>query len=477
MSATAVTGSIPQQATPLAGAQPLPVYILYALFALGFVIYIPVALFRSTIFLLLQDALLLLALLSTLGAPKGDRRAFGGDGLVVLFVLLYCASVLPAVAQDDPLAISSTIQALRSLLFGVIVLYLSSIWLTTQQRAETLIRIFVAGSIFAVFYGMRQLVFGLLPFELERLSTMGAGLSEIDRGRTRIPSAFGDPATFSFVMMMGAHLFLYVRARNLMPLLSRLWYLVLPLLLLGLGITLTRAPMLGLAVAASCVIATSSRLSVNLILKWLAAALGLVALVLVLDQIVSSGVLAQSDAPWARSLDNVLQAVWTLIPAFVTGEVTEQLDRLRSVSADSRLDSWAEGLRFLFRHPFGGGPGAVTENTAGTLQFAPIDVGILRYALELGWAGFIGLVGIWFAVLWAGLRKHLHVADPHTRVLGRYLLALWLGIGVAQAISSYLHTEMLSIMVWSFGGILLNLDRISNRQASVFGVRTAGAAS
>jgi hypothetical protein len=244
-----------------------------------------------------------------------------------------------------------------------------------------------------------------------------------------------------------------------------------------MGITLTRAPMLGLAVATTCLVATVSHLSVNLILKWIAAAVGVVALMLALDQIVSSGVLAQSDAPWVRSVDSVLQAVWTLIPAFATGEVTEQLDRLRNISAQSRLDSWAEGLKFMVRHPIGGGPGAVTENTGGLLQFAPIDVGILRFGLELGWTGFIGFVGIWSAVLLAGWRKLRRVADPDTRLLGRYLLALWLAVGVAQSISSFLHTEMLSVMVWSFGGILLNLDRISNRQPSVFGVRADGAVS
>jgi hypothetical protein len=475
MPATAATAPV-FSAVPRVERQPLPVLALYALFAIGFVIYVPVALFRSTIFLLAQDALLLLALVSTLGTSADKRRAFGGDGLVLFFIVTYCVSVLPAVVQDDPLAPSSTIQALRSLLFGVIVLYLASVWLTTQQRVDTLVRIVVAGSIFAVLYALRQLVFGLLPFELERLAQMGSGLDEIDKlGRTRIPSSFGDPATFSFMMMLGVVLYLYSNARNLLPTLARARYLVLSLLLLGLGVTLTRAPMLGLGIALACIVATSSRLSVNLLIKWMGAALGVVVLVLVVDGIVSSGVLAQSDAPWARSLDNVLQAVWTLIPAFVTGEVTEQLDKLRNVSANSRADSWAEGFRFLLRHPFGGGPGAVTENAGGLLQFAPVDVGILRYGLELGWLGLIGMVGTWFAVFLAGLRKLLRVPDPATRTLGRYLLAMWLAIGAAQAVTSFLHTELLSVLVWSFGGVLLNLDRISNQQASVFDPVARGA--
>jgi hypothetical protein len=464
------------QVLPRTLREPLPVYILYALFALGFVIYIPVALFRSTIFLIAEDGLLLVAIVSTLGASRDARRWFGGDGLVVFFVVVYCLSILPAVAQDDPLAVSSTIQALRSLVFGVMVLYLSSTWLTTQERVDNLIRIFIAGSIFAVIYALRQLIFGLLPFELDRLAQMGSGLDEIDKlGRTRIPSSFGDPASFAFVEMMAVVLYLYVRARRLMPLLARSRFLVLPLLLLGLGVTLTRAPMLGLAVAIACIVATSSRLSVNLILKWVSAILGVVLVLVAVNEVVSSGVLAQSDAPWARSLDSVLQSVWSLIPAFVTGEVSEQLDKLRNMSAQSRLESWAEGMRFLFRHPFGGGPGAILENNGAMLQFAPVDVGILRYGLELGWAGMIGLVGMWFAVLWAGLRKMLRAAHPDTRVLGRFLLALWLAAGVAQSITSFLHTEMLSIMVWSFGGVLLNLDRISNRQANPFGGPVGGA--
>jgi hypothetical protein len=445
-------------------AQPLPVQLLYLLIALGFVIYIPVALFRSVWFLLVLDALLLLAILTTVAADSTGRRAFGGNASVLMFVAMFAVAALPALAVDDAQAGLSSLLAMRRLFFGVGVLYVSSIWLNTDERVTTVVRIFVIGSVIAVVYGLRQLIFGLLPFELERLALMGSGADEIDRlQRVRIPSTFGDPATYSFVMMLGLLLYLYARERHVVPLITRKFHaLALPLLVAGIGMTLTRAPMIGLALALMLLILTSGQLGLTLFFKWLAITGGVVAIMLGLDAVVSSGALSQSDLPWVRSINNVLSAVWTLIPAVFTGEVSGQLELLRSGSPTERLDAWREGLMFLSSHPFGGGPGSITENLNAQISFSPVDVGILRYALEMGWLGFVAQLGLWASVLVAAWRKRARSLDANTRLLGRYLISLWLAVAAAEAITSFFHTEMISVLVWSLGGIMLNLDRISN---------------
>ena len=157
-----------------------------------------------------------------------------------------------------------------------------------------------------------------------------------------------------------------------------------------------------------------------------------------------------------------------MIPAVFTGEVSGQLEHLRSGSATERLDAWREGLTFLTSHPFGGGPGSITENLNAQISFSPVDVGILRYGLEMGWLGLAAQLGLWASVLVAGWRKRARSLDTNTRLLGRYLLSLWLAVAAAEAITSFFHTEMISVLIWSLGGIMLNLDRISNSRGRDF---------
>ena len=114
----------------------------------------------------------------------------------------------------------------------------------------------------------------------------------------------------------------------------------------------------------------------------------------------------------------------------------------------------------------------MTEGGHGLVSFSPVDVGILRYGLELGWLGVIGVVGLWLGVLSAGVHKLLRLPDRETRSLGHHLIGIWGAVGVAQMITSFLHTGLIALMVAVFGGVLLNLDRISNSQADIFTLST-----
>ena len=79
--------------------------------------------------------------------------------------------------------------------------------------------------------------------------------------------------------------------------------------------------------------------------------------------------------------------MWTLIPAVFAEDVSSQIEHLRDISPATRLDAWREGLFSLSSHPFGRGPGSITENPSPQVSFSPEDVGILRYGLEMGWLG------------------------------------------------------------------------------------------
>lgn len=451
---------------PRAPPTPLPVLLQLGLCAAGFVIYVPVALLRSTLPLLLLDATLFLALVLTLGG-KHSRRLFGGSAAIVVLVALFALTTLPAVLIDRPASTASTLQGLRSVLLGMLAFMLASAWLDTGLRADRYLRIFTFGGLFVALYGLRQIIFGLLPFEQERLALMGSSGRELDLlDRVRIPSTFGDPATYGFFGMLAVLLFFVAKRRGALPAwLLRVEKPALLLLFVGIGSTLTRAPMLGLACALIWLLVTSTGFGVRWIAKMaIICGVGFAGL-LTLNYIVTNNVLADSETPWVRSANNALASAWTLVPMALSGEGSQGLERLRSGSADDRRDAWREGIEFLDSHPLGGGIGQMTEGGADEIKFSPVDVGFLRFGLELGWLGMFAMVSLWVSVLVVGVSKWMRVPDGRTRQLGRGLLAAWIAIGAAQAVTSFLHTELIAVAVWSIAAMLLNLDRIANSEA------------
>ena len=101
------------------------------------------------------------------------------------------------------------------------------------------------------------------------------------------------------------------------------------------------------------------------------------------------------------------------------------------------------------------------EGGNGELYLSPIDVGVLRYGLELGWIGLTAFVCLWLSILCSAVRKIMRSGDRGTRVLGRYLIAAWIAFFCASAITSYMHTTVIAIFTWAIGGIMLNLDKIA----------------
>ena len=454
---------------------PLPVRVLLGICATAFVLYIPVALLRSTAPLLILDASLAVLVVLTLSCVT-PKRLVGGSAAVWCCLALVGLSIVPAIMIDNGAGMGDLVKGLRSVLFGMVMLLVASAWLDTAQRADRFVQILLLGATFAALYAVRQVLFGLLPFELERLALMGSSEREMDvLGRIRIPSTFGDPVTFAFFAMLGVCMFVIARLRGQLPLLTR--RLALPVLLLlgmALGVTLTRAAMLGLACAFIWLLVTSSRFGVRWVLRMTAiAGLGLGGL-LALNQVVTSNVLADSDVQWVRTANNTLSAVWTLIPAAASGEVGAELDKLRGVSATSRKEAWTEGLEYLVRHPLGGGLGTMTSGGGNEISFSPIDVGILRFGLELGWVGMAGVAGLWLSVLVVGIRKWRRITDLRTRELGRGLLGAWLAIGAAQSVTSFLHTELIGAVSWMIAALILNLDRIANSESARCAMQSKG---
>lgn len=418
--------------------------------------------------LLVLDALLVIALLQILSLKRVERiRVLGGSGLILIFVMLYVVSILTGLIVDESTSWLSKIQGTRSLLFGIGFLILSSVWMNTVQRVDEFVRIYLIGALFAVLYGLRQLIFGLAAFEVNRLARFGSIVNEIEVwGRTRIPSSFGDPATFAVVMMVAILTLPLIQFRSFLPKVVRRNYrLAFVLLLLGLLMTLVRAPLVAFFVAQAFLLVVTPRRITRKVAVVVIIATILISTFIALNAIVISGAFAQSSSPLVRSLDNILTSVWSLIPSQVDlGSLTWQQRNLRTLSVNERQLAWQEGVAFVLNHPFGGGVGTMTENgriNGRIVEFTSIDTGWLRFGIEAGWLGLVGFLGLLFSVPWIAYRKLKRVVDKNTLALGYTLLAVWIGYAVASLGVPLFHTEILSAVAWTVAGILLNLDMIA----------------
>lgn len=446
-----------------------PLVALHVFVALSFVIYIPVSILQSNGPLLILDALLGVALIGTLALRrKGGVRILGGSRLVLTFLALYVYSVLIGLVSDDIGSWIGKIQGVRSLLFGMGFLVLSSVWMNSARRVDGFLKVYLLGALFAALYGLRQFVFGLAPFELDRLYMFGLPFIEIaSLGRTRIGSSFGEPATFAFVMMSAILILPITRLRPILPkVIQRNYLWAFGLLLAGLLMALVRGPLVALVVAAAFLFAIRRRRLQTKIVQAFALAIVAVVLVFALNYVVVGGVLADSEDQSVRAVNQVLTSVWSAIPMPVDlDSLTWQQRGLRTLSVTYRQNAWQEGLAFLLNNPLGGGIGALTEGSR-EIGFAITDVGLLGYGIELGWLGFFGFLGLFFSVPWVAYRKLKSISDKKVAASGRYLLALWVAYTVASLGAPYLHTEILSAVVWTVAGILLNLDVIAKSRAA-----------
>lgn len=444
---------------------PIPMRFMYFSFALAFVIYLPVSIFNSNIFLILLDILLWLAIVLTLMKMPPKYRLFGGNVIIYYLLMVFLFSVFVGIAVDSSATLISRLRGARSLLFGLGYFALSSIWMINQERVIKFLKINLWGSLIAAIYGVWQFRFGLLPFEINHLGNFGGLVAEISyTGRIRIPSVFVDPATFAFMMMFASIILPAMRA-HLAILKSRIIYVSFQLLLLGgLLMSLVRSSLVAFAIAVLFLFFIQRR---HLIKKYLQVVfLGFAGLVTIyfLNYSVMQLELTRSNNSLVKGIGNVIESLWSVLPSSIidSGTVNWRLSNLRTISIRARMSGWLESIDYLLRNPFGGGVGSVGEGTLG-FNFSPVDVGFMRFGLEIGWTGLFAILGIFFVIALSSVLTLRRIKDYRIRKLSVYLLTAWVGFFAALMSTSFLHTEILGAIVWTIAGVLINLDLIAIR--------------
>jgi hypothetical protein len=432
--------------------------------ALTFVIYLPISYFRNDVFLIALDIILLIAVFISTYYHVLMHDAFPNRELLFLLVVIYVSSIVLCFASDV-LTVKYDIRMLinlRNWLFGIGIFFVSSLWLNTQHRIDTVINILLWGSLFTAIYGIRQLLFGFAEFELDRISIMGSSLGEMETlGRIRITSTFGDPLTCSFFMMIGVLVYFLARSRNLSPVITNKFHpFVLIIIFITLVLTLTRAPLLGLICGGVLFAIFNFEMTREKLVSYAKYLSCLCLGSFGLYSFATSSVFVNSDNPILLSISNGSASAFTLFQ-MILGVDDPELFFLVNQSKESRTNSWYEGISFLISNPSGGG----LSNTSN-YNFSLGDVGILKLGLQSGIIAMIAMLCILMLVgiqAWNEVRRF---SEPCARWEGYLLISIWLSIIVTEGITSLLDSSVISIVIWVIAGVLVNVKFVFNNQSS-----------
>jgi len=392
----------------------------------------------------------------------GNTNSITFDSLIYHFIIIYIAAIIISSIVGSVITFDVFIRGMRTSLLFLITLFLSKALFTTLKRVEVFLKIFYISSLVSSIYGFRQLIFGLYQFEIDRLSLMGNVLGEIETlGRLRIPSTFGDPATFSFVMMLGFVFTLYYSRIN-----WRLGWpirfshiIILFLILASLIMSLTRAPLVALFLSLLILGVLRFRFTVKTVHKILILSISFLSLIFLTDQIVFSESIKNYEGG-GSFIYSWFFSIWSIIPDALKLNTTTAYDNLANFSANMRVNGLLEAIDYLVKNPFGGGAALMRIGGMGEISFSPVDVGLLRYGLEHGWLGLAAVVGLIFYILFVSYKNILSARTFKGRILSQYLFLAWMSVIIASSISAYLYTSVIAILVWTLAGIILNFKTI-----------------
>lgn len=437
---------------------PLPVKLLYILLVLTFVVYIPISIFRINALLFVLDLCLMLALALTIINKKKMKALFAGRVSIFLLIILYIINLFFSFFQDFCSVDVNMLITVRNLLFGIGIFVITSIWLNTQKRVDMIINILLWGTFLTAVFGIRQLLFGFAPYEIDRLSMMGASLAEMETlNRIRITSSFGDPLLFAFFMMVGVFVYFISRSRKLSPIITRnIHPFCVLVILLALVLTLTRAPLVGLVCGAIMFSMINFKMTREYLVSYISILFFVITVAYGLYSLVTYQVFANSDNATLVAIDNASASFWSLFQMIMSsGEIDASMDFLVGQSKGARLILWDQGLSFLSSNPLGGG----ISNTAH-YSFSLNDVGILSIGLR---TGIIGLIVMIFLFLLIGVKAWMDIRRiPQLSVKrqGYLFLSIWIAIFVTNTISSLLDSSVCAIVIWIIAGILANQKKI-----------------
>lgn len=286
-------------------------------------------------------------------------------------------------------------------------------------------------------YGIWQHHHGLLYQEYNWLFTSLSYRTHILFGYIRIFGTLGDAATFGFLEITGALLFMGL-ALTAGPGKFALLSTGLVACLYAMVLSYSRGPMVAMAAASAVVVAASRNFKLAVGMVVLAAA-GWFVLTHLGDHRLAARVLTATD-PTADPSYQVRE-----------GYMSEYLPRILSHPFGTGLyTAGASGLLVTGGHYI-----------PGTTVGVPTDNQYFKYALEIGWVGLAIFVRFFVGLCWQTYRAYQGLEEPRLKAWALGLLGVFSCYLVGAASNDILVQKPLSEWFWIGAGVSMRLWQLA----------------
>jgi len=379
-----------------------------------------------------MDALQMLLLLGFFIKQKTNPDWSFAKTPISKIILIWIFYNLLEVIDSNPFAWLYTIRsvAVVTLLYFVFVYQIRSV-----RFIRTILKTWIALSLFAAVYGFKQEHFGFFDFEKAQLSDpLMISLLYINEAWRKF-SIFSDPVSFSYNMVISSLLCICLLTGTIKKWKKTILLLLALFFLLNMLYSGTRSAYV-LVPAALVLIAVLNYSRKVLIMSIIAG--------------VCIGILIV--APTADPTIYRFQSAFK--PA-------------RDASYQVRKNNQERIQPFIWSHPFGGGLGATGvwgKRFAPNSYLAhfPPDSGYVRVAVELGWVGLFLICTLMFVILKTGVKNYFLIQNPELKsyCLAATVIVFALNIGnfPQEAIVQF-PTNILFVLVAALIPITLKLDQ------------------
>jgi putative inorganic carbon (HCO3(-)) transporter len=379
-----------------------------------------------------MDALQMLLLLGFFIKQKTNPDWSFAKTPISKIILIWIFYNLLEVIDSNPFAWLYTIRsvAVVMLLYFVFVYQIRSV-----RFIRTILKTWIALSLFAAVYGFKQEHFGFFDFEKAQLSDpLMISLLYINEAWRKF-SIFSDPVSFSYNMVISSLLCICLLTGTIKKWKKTILLLLALFFLLNMLYSGTRSAYV-LVPAALVLIAVLNYSRKVLMMSIIAG--------------VCIGILIV--APTADPTIYRFQSAFK--PA-------------RDASYQVRKNNQERIQPFIWSHPFGGGLGATGvwgKRFAPNSYLAhfPPDSGYVRVAVELGWVGLFLICTLMFVILKTGIKNYFLIQNPELKsyCLAATVIVFALNIGnfPQEAIVQF-PTNILFVLVAALIPITLKLDQ------------------
>jgi putative inorganic carbon (HCO3(-)) transporter len=389
-----------------------------------------------------MDGVLLLLIISFFISQKVDSQWKIFKNPISVIILIWILYNLVQVANPNAESRLAWLYTIRSVAGVMLSYFIFSYYINSVKFIRLIIKIWLALSVFAALYAIKQEYFGFFDYEQRAIDSNPLGRSLLFiNGHWRKSAIFSDPVAFSYNMVASTILCISL----LFGPTTRLQKIILICLTcLFLNVMLysgTRAAYV--LVPAAMALLFVLKFNKQMLLYFSGFAIVLIALIYV-----------PTSSPSIQRFQTAFR------PSDDASYNVREMNQKRIQP-------------FIKSHPLGGGLGAtgvwgVRFAPYSFLAQFPPDSGYVRVAVELGWLGLFLICTLFFIILKTGIENYLKINDPELKTYCLAAVLIIFAISVGNFPQEAIVQFPLSVYFYMLTALLNITARLDQKNSSSF---------